>query len=200
MSREAIMNRLFFKLALLVCLWYEIAVELHLDSNTAFFIAMLVVFGGWFALRMSGQLVGMLGPRTLSLLVYSVLWLVLFWWFAPSVLSSLPLVLIVFALVALAMIGARCRLVFERERALRGKKLFSDHSAAVVGVILGGLLLAMVSLRTWHSLWPLLGYLLLLGLPFGFGWRMGGMGSPERADAKLGDEETFRDAGLSEER
>jgi hypothetical protein len=193
-------NRLFFKLALLVCLWYEIAVELHLDSNTAFFIAMLLVFGGWFALRMSGQLVGMLGPRMLSLLVYSVLWLVLFWWFAPAVLLSLPLVLIVFALVALAMIGARCRVMFEQEWALRGKKLFSDHSAPVVGVILGGLLLAMVSLRAWHSLWPLVGYLLLPGLPFGFGWRMGGIGSPERADARLGDEETFRDAGLSEER
>jgi hypothetical protein len=194
------MNRLFFKLALLVCLWYEIAVELHLDSNTAFFLAMLVVFGGWFALRMSGQLVGMLGPRTLSLLVYSVVWLVLFWAFAPGVLSSLPLVLIVFGLFALTMMGARCRVIFERERALRGKKLFADHSAVVVGVILGSLLLAMISLRTWHSLWPLLGYLLLPGLPFGFGWRMGGMASPDRADAKLGEEETFRAAGLSEER
>jgi hypothetical protein len=193
-------NRFFFKLGLLVCLWYEIAVELHLDSNTAFFVALLVVFGGWFALRMSGQLVGMLGPRTLSLLVHGMVWLVLFWVFAPSVLLSLPLVLIVFALFALTMIGARCRLVFERERALRGKKLFSDHSALAVGVILGGLLLCMIALRTWHSLWPLVGYLLLPGLPFGFGWRMGGMPSPDRVDAKLGDEETFRDAGLSEER
>jgi len=193
-------NRLFFKLGLLVCLWYEIAVELHLDSNTAFFVALLLVFGGWFALRMSGQLVGMLGPRTLSLLVHSMLWLVLFWAFAPSALLSLPVVLIVFALFALTMIGARSRLVFERERALRGKKLFSDHSALVVGVILGGLLLCMVALRTWHSVWPLVGYLLLPGLPFGFGWRMGGMPSPDRTDAKLGDEETFRDAGLSEER
>jgi hypothetical protein len=113
---------------------------------------------------------------------------------------SLPLVLIAFALFALAMIGASCRLGFERERALRGKKLFSDHSALVVGVILGGLFLCMVALRTWHSLWPLVGYLLLPGLPFGFGWRMGGMPSPDRVDAKLGDEETFRDAGLSEER
>lgn len=193
-------NRLFFKLALLVCLWYEIAVELRLDSNTAFFVALLVVFGGWFALRMSGQLVGMLGPRTLSLLVHSVVWLVLFWWFAPSVLLSLPLVLIVFGLFALAMIGARCRLMFERERALKGKRFFADYSAVVAGVILGGLFLCMVALRTFHSLWPLVGYLLLPGLPFGFGWRMGGMPSPNRVDAKLGDEETFRDAGLSEER
>jgi hypothetical protein len=193
-------HRLFFKLGLLVCLWYEIAVELHLDSNTAFFVALLVVFGGWFALRMSGQFVGMLGPRTLSLLVHSVVWLVLFWVFAPSALLSLPLVLIAFVLFALAMIGARCRLVFERERALRGKKLFSDHSPLVVSVILSGLFIAMAALRTWHSLWPLIGYLALPGLPFGFGWRMGGMPSPDRVDAKLGDEETFRDAGLSEER
>ena len=35
------------------------ATELRLDSNTAFFVALLLVFGGWFALRMSGQLVGM---------------------------------------------------------------------------------------------------------------------------------------------
>jgi hypothetical protein len=193
-------NRLFFKLGLLVCLWYEIAVELRLDSNTAFFVALLLVFGGWFALRMSGQLVGMLGPRTLSLLVHSVVWLALFWSFAPSALLSLPLVLIAFGLFALTMIGARSRLIFERERALRGKKLFSDHSALAVGVILGGLFLCMVALRTWHSLWPLVGYVLLPGLPFGFGWRMGGMPSPDRVDAKLGDEETFRDAGLSEER
>ena len=184
----------------LLAIWYALSVEIGVPGGAALYVGLFVVFVGWIAASLPGQLFRMLGPRTQSLLMHVFVWFVVFWWFTPPAIFDLPLPLHFFVLYALAMGGARARALFEREKLRLGAKLYAEHSGLLVASLLGGLLLVMVTLRTWHSLWPLIILALLPGIPFSFGWRMGSPESPERADAKLGDEETFRDAGLSEDR
>lgn len=140
------------------------------------------------------------GPLTFGLLVQVVLWFGLLWWFAPALFHGVPLVFELLIVVALALAGARCRFLYEEQRR-RGRKFVpAEHSEAVLVVVFGGLAACMVALHQWGSLWPIVGYVLLPALPFGFGWRMAPIAAPERFDAKVGDASAFRDAGLSDER
>jgi hypothetical protein len=190
----------WLKFAVLLGIWYQLSTAIGIDGGAALYIALLVVFVGWLATSLPGQVFRMLGPRTQSLVVHGVVWLVVFWWFTPSAIFDLPLVLHGFMLYALARAGARARVVYERERLRLRDKLYAEHSGLVVAGLFGGLLLVMMALRTWHSVWPLIVCALLPGIPISFGWRMGAPESPERAEAKVGDTEDFRDAGLSDER
>lgn len=194
------MRPFWFKLGLFAFLWYEIAAELRLGGDQAFVIAVVVVGIGWFGLRMSGQLIAMLGPTMHRLLVGAVVWLILFWWFAPSALKALPVVVLLATAFGIAIAGARCRHWFELNRAKFDKAYLRDHSEAVLLAVFGPLGLTAFAFQAWGSLWPLFGYVLLPGLPFGFGWQLAGRLPHKRTDAKFGDEASFRDAGLSEER
>ncbi len=194
------MKRLIFKFGLFICIWSEIATELRLDGDTAFLVGVVVFCASWFAVRIAGHVLGLMGPSAFGLLVQSIVWAVLFWCFAPRALRELPLLSDITAIVILGLAGARSRQLFERELRLRGAELWRAHSGIVMACIFGTLLVTMVSLRLWGSIWPLIAYSLLIVIPFGFGWRTVGVGSPDRADAKFGDEEGFKDAGLSEER
>jgi hypothetical protein len=188
------------KFAVLLGIWYEVSTIVGINGGAALYIALLVVFVGWLATSLPGQVFRMLGPRTQSLVVHGLIWLFIFWWFTPAAIFDLPLVLHGFVLYVLAMAGARARRVYERERSRLREKLYAEHSGLIVAGLFGGLLLVMMALRTWHSVLPLLLCALLPGIPFHYGWRMGAPESPERADAKVGDAEDFRAAGLSEER
>lgn len=194
------MNRMLFKLGLFVCIWYEIAAELHLDGDTAFLVGAAVMGFGWFALRMLGQAIGLLGPSNVGLLLQAGLWAALFWWFAPLSLRAQPVIFEIGIVVMLIVAGGAARHQFERQHERFGDAMWRAHSGAVVVAILASLFLLMAALRHFGSVWPLVGFGLLLLLPFGFGWRMKLPASRARADAKVGDQETFRDAGLSEER
>jgi len=193
------MKRLVVKFGLAVCLWYELMAEFHMESGTAFWAAMALVCFGWFAFRMSGPFIGSLGPKTLALLLQSVLWFVLLWWLAPP-LWALPLPLDLFVLVVLAVMGARSRVRFELARDGLLARLRRDYSGHIVGAVLLALSPCWISIRLWGSLWPLIGYALLPGLPFLFGWRMVTAPPHDKPDARVGDADDFRDAGLSEER
>ncbi|MHB8267433.1 hypothetical protein [Bradyrhizobium sp.] len=190
----------WLKFTVLVGIWYELSMALGINGGAALYIALLVVFIGWLATSLPGQVFRMLGPRTQSLVVHGLIWLFIFWWMTPPAIFELPLALHGFVLYALALAGARARRVYERERSRLREKLYAEHSGLIVAGLFGGLLLVMMALRTWHSVLPLLLCALLPGIPFHYGWRMGAPDSPERADAKLGDAEDFRNAGLSEER
>jgi hypothetical protein len=191
---------LAWKLGALVCLWYEVAVELHIDGTTAFFVALLVIAAGLFMLRLPSQLIGLIGPSTLALLVHGVAWLVVYFAVAPRVVTDLPLVLTLFAVAVLVMMGGQCRVMFEEQRRKYGREMWARHSGVITGAVLGVLFLAMVAVRQWHSIWPLVAYVLLPGLPFMFGWRMGPIAGQWRADAKFGSAKDFRSAGYSDER
>jgi hypothetical protein len=190
----------WLKFAVLLGIWYQISLAIGMNGGAALYVGLLIIFVGWVATSLPGQVFRMLGPRTQSLVVHGLIWLFVFWWMTPPAIFDLPLLLHGFVLYALAMAGARGRRVYERERSRLREKLYAEYSGLVVAGLFGGLLLLMVALRTWHSVLPLLLIALLPGIPFHFGWRMGTPESPERADAKLGEAEDFRDAGLSEER
>ena len=194
------MNRFTLKLLLFIALWYEIAAEFRIDADSALIWTLAVIFGGRFALRYAAQAAGLLGPFTVGLLLQAVLWMALLWWFAPSLFHALPLVFDGVILVALALIGARCRFLFEEHRRKHGRLVLADHSGLVLAAVFGALFACMLSMRLFGSLLPLLGYALLPGLPLSFGWRMAPLAAPERFDAKTGDAGSFFDAGLSEDR
>ncbi len=193
------MRHFWIKLGLFLCLWYEIAAELHLDGDRAFVVSLFVVAVGWVALRMSGPLLGMLGPNTHRLMLGTLLWLALFWWFAPGFLKAQPIVFMLVGAAGIAYGGGRCRHWCEANGA-RLKAEARKRSDLVVAGTFGALGAAFVFQTYAGSIWPLIGYALLLGLPFGFGWQLASAAAARRHDAKMGTEEAFRDAGLSEER
>lgn len=194
------MRHLGLKLILFVAVWYELSVEFRLGPDVAFLATIGLLAGGWIALRLAGQAAMLMGPMTSGLLIQTLLWFVLLWWFAPALFHAMPIVFDLLIVAGLSLAGARCHFLYE-ERKRSGRKLdTADHSVLIVLAVFGGLAACMVSLRQWGSLWPLVGYVLLPALPFAFGWRMAPLAAPERFDAKVGNADSFRDAGLSEER
>jgi hypothetical protein len=197
---STMIKSLTFKLGLFVLVWYELVVEFHLNPDTAFFVMLALVAGFAFARGVAAQIVTLVRPFTFGLLLQALLWIGLLWWMAPGVFTAIPFVLDLLIVLGLALIGARCRHLYEDYRQKHGFPKFSEHSGLVLLVVFGTLGACIAALQFWGSLWPLLGYALLPALPFSFGWRMGPLAAAERPDAKLGDAEAFRDAGLSEER
>jgi hypothetical protein len=191
------MKRLLFKIGLFVCLWYEIAAELRLDGNTAFWVGLAVLVGLWVFVRVALQAIGLIGPYAFGLLMRSGLWLTLYWWMAPAWLAIQPWSYVVAALVLLVALGALSRRWIEREFVRHGEAIYRAYSAMTVLALLTTLGLAMWSMKTSGSLWPLIGYALLPVIPFHFGWGLITPRGPERSDARMGDEKSFRRAGFS---
>jgi hypothetical protein len=192
------MPQLPFKLMLFLGLWHEIAGQFRLGPDAAFLLTMFVFYGGWLAQRFIGEFAGMPEELTAALAVRGIIWIVLFCWLAPDFLRALPWSFIVAGLVAIVLTGMRCREQIEHYGYRWGRELCHAHSEATVGVVSALLSLAYFSQQFWGSILPLVGYVALVGLPFSFGW-MGGAAVEPRYDASLGDEDTFRDAGVSDE-
>ncbi len=194
------MKWIAFRLGLFVVIWYELGVELRLHPDTAFFVTLALFVGFSFARGIAGQIIGMIGPLTFGILLQAVLWIVLLWWLAPGVFHAMPFVFDLAIVLGLALVGARCRYLFEERRAKHGPVDLSEHSGVVLiaaASVLGACIFAM---QRWGSLWPLLAYAALPLLPFSFGWRVGPSASADRPDARFGNADDFRDAGLSEDR
>lgn len=193
------MRRIGFKIGLFVCVWYEVGRQLGLDGDSAFVVTAIVWVGGWLALRMAGQLAGMLGPLTAALVVRLPIWLVVVWCVAPPVFATQPVVFKVVAFGLMAFLGARGRHVFEQRRADFTKEWLRQHSEVVVVAVLLVLACAGACLRLNGSFWPLVYYALLPGIPLSFGWRAAVAPLRGRSDARMGNAEGFRAAGMSEE-
>lgn len=194
------MKRIAFRLGLFVVVWYELGVELGLHPDTAFFVTLALFVGFGFARGIAGQIIGMIGPFTFGILLQAVLWIALLWWLAPRVFHAMPFVFDLAIVLGLALVGARCRYLFEERRAKHGPIDLSEHSGLVLLVVFGVLGACALAMHYWGSLWWLVGYALLPALPFSFGWRMGPLAAADRPDARFGNADDFRDAGLSEDR
>lgn len=193
------MRDLAFKFGLFVVVWYEVAAELRLGADMAFMVALALFGGGWLAMRLSTQVISLIGPVTFGALLQAAVWIGLFWWLAPATFRTVPFVFDLVVLAGLVLGGARCRFLFEEFRQQGGRIALAGHSELVLAAAAIVLTACMLALRNWGSLWPLFGFALLVALPFGFGWRMAPVAAAARHDAKVGDDDAFRDAGLSDE-
>lgn len=193
------MRNLVFKFSLFVVVWYEVAVEFRLGGDLAFMVTLALLGCCWLAWRMSLQAAGLLGPVTSGALLQGVLWIGLFWWLAPAVFQAVPFVFDLLIFAGLVLAGARCRFLYDDYRQQGRRIVLADHSEFVLigaATLMTG---CMLALRNWGSLWPLVGLALLPALPFAFGWRMAPVAAAARHDAKVGNSDAFRDAGLSDE-
>lgn len=189
------MHRAVIKPVLFLATWYECAVELGIGGTAAFVVALLIWSGFRFLLGMIGQAIGLLGPRGVRLAMMTALWVGLFWWFAPAAILNAPLFLVAAGIGVLVLAGAKCREIFEARRGIQ-----QDHPPGAILAIMIGLVAAAMALWPAVPLLPLIGVLLLPGLPFGIGWQLVRPGSPARTDARFGEGAAFRDAGFSEDR
>ena len=193
------MRHPLFKLGLFLALWYECAVELHLGGIAAFVMALLVRSGFGMMLWLPRQVIGLLGPRTVMILLQAALWVGLFWALAPAKLQAQPGWIHISGLVLLVLAGAKARELFERHRLARLADESSDYSLPIILMVLGGSAASVLSFTVWGGLWPFIGYLLLPGLPLRLGWQLMPPGSPERVDARFGNASAFRKAGVSDD-
>lgn len=188
------------KAVLFFAAWYEVMAEMHLDGDTAFIVTAFAMFVGWLALRMRGELAAMLGPLTTGLLLRAGLWLLLLWWLSPSWLGGQPIVFQVIGFGMLVFAGGRARREFEARRTLLTKAELRKHSEWVLFVALGLPALAAMAWHAFGSAFVLLGYALLPGIPLQFGWQAAITARKTHTDARMGTDDSFREAGVSEER
>jgi hypothetical protein len=198
-AKEDAMKRLAFRIWLFVIVWYEVAAEFRIGADMAFVVTLALLGGLWVARVLVAQSASLFGPVTSGLVLLLVLWFVLFWWLAPAAFQLVPFVFDVLIFVALVLAGARCRFLVDEYRANGGKIVPAEHSELVLAVTFGTLTLCMFAMNHWGTLWPLVGLALLPALPIAFGWRMGPVAAAARSDARMGDRDAFRDAGLSDE-
>jgi len=190
----------WFKVILFLCVWYEIAVELHVSDGVALGIAILILAAWRYMPRLIGHFFYSLGPLTCGLLAGLVFWLVVYWLVAPHWLREIPMMLTLGGAALLALIGARCRglVLFHGVGQLKAK--LREHSGLVLLLALAVTCSCFYAVRHMESAWVLVGYAALPGLPFWTGWQLAQGAGPTRPDAKFGDARTFRDAGFSEDR
>lgn len=193
------MRRFWFKLGLFFCIWLEVAAELHIGGEAALVSGIALWFAARFVVQIAGHVLGLLGPTVFGLCVQGLIWIALCWWWAPAVLWAQPWGFVLGGLGLIALVGAAGRRVFERERLRHGKNILRVHSVTVVAALFGAVALGMGASLGWYSLWPLVGYGLLLYLPFGIGWRIVPLVADARIDARMGSAKGFSDAGVSGE-
>jgi hypothetical protein len=187
-----------FKVMLFMGLWQQVAVEFDLSADGAFAAALLVFFGTWIVRRFTLELAGLSEELTAALFVRGTVWLLLYFWLAPPLVRAQPCSFILCGLVAFVLAGMRCRVEFERHGYATGTAFLRDQSELTVGIAAAGIALAYLAHQRGGSVLPLVGYAALIGVPFSFGW-LGGAPAAPSFDARFGDENTFRDAGVSED-
>jgi hypothetical protein len=187
-----------YKCMLFFGLWHQLAAEFRMSADGAFVVALVIFFGTWIVRRFTLELAGMPEELTAALIVRGVLWLMIFAWLQPPLVRDLPWSFILVGLFALVLVGFRCREYFDLYGYGSVRAFLFDHSETTVEVALAGLAVASLVHQHSGSVLPMIGYVALIGLPLSFGWTGGARIEP-RYDAEFGNEDTFRDAGVSED-
>lgn len=188
-----------WKIGLFIVLWHEMAAQFRFGADAAFLASALTVWGVWYAHQFARDIAPMSDPLLAALIARGVLWLVLWIWQAPPILSAQPISFLVIAFVLLAFIGGRCRRMFDWERVEVVKPVLRENSEIVAGTAMGLVTIAALAHTWWGSVLPLAGYGALIGLPVSVGWMAAGPATETRFDARFGSEDAFRDAGVSDD-
>lgn len=190
---------LHWKLAMFIGLWHELAVAGGQGANSAFLLTLIVFYGAPIVELFGVELAGMTARHTAVFFVRGFLWWLTYGWVAPPSLRALAITVILAGLAGLTISGARLREYFDAHgHAARG--WLRARSEFVAGTLLVGIACAMLAERRWGSVLPLVGYATLVALPVSFGWTLATPVPQTRFDARFGDDDTFRKAGMSEER
>jgi len=188
------MRWLLIKLGLFLCVWYEVSAELGIGGGTAFAMTLLVCGAGLMLLRLPGQVLSILGPPAVLVIGPVVVWAGLAWWLMPGVFPAYPVLTLIAALV-LALTGAATKYAVSRYPSWFARRwLMLRGLMSPLGMIL-------VELADQWRMSPLslAAVIVLVGMPLRLGWRFIPPLSPHKFDAKMGDGESFRRAGFSDE-
>ncbi len=189
---------LHWKLAMFIGLWCELAVAGGQGANWAFFFTLVVFYGVPIVEGFGIELAGMTARHTAVFFVRGFLWLWVYGWAAPTAFQALAFTVLLAGLTGLTIAGARLREYFDTHGHL-ARAWLRARSESVAGALLVVMACAMLAERRWGSVLPLVGYAALIGLPLSFGWTLATHGPQTRFDARFGDDDTFRKAGMSEE-
>jgi hypothetical protein len=192
---EPFMRGMFIKLGVLLGVWYEVSVELGLGGGTAFAVTLLGLGAGMMLLRLPGQILALLGPPAAQVIGPSAVWVGLAWWLMPGALNAYPAFTLMGGAV-LVMLGAASHYALVRYAAwfaprwpmLRG--LLSPAGCLVLLVVdtFGVGVLRMTVIAA------------LLAMPLWFGWRFIAPAVQTHFNARMGNAESFRRSGCSDDR
>jgi hypothetical protein len=180
-------------------IWYVVASEFQLDAGASLIAAGLGIAGAWLAIKVGTQLLLQIGLHWWSFAALIVIWIVLFLKFVPDSVTSRGTAIAVAAAVLLAT-GAACRLLYRPVWRVRPWFRY---------VLMGLVLLVLTVIPAFNlvdaqrlsdSAWILAEITFLVAFPVTFGWRLASLSRRRLADARIGDPDDLRQAGLSEER
>jgi hypothetical protein len=192
-------RKIHIKLGLFLLLWHEIDAFFQWGANLSC-LATLVLFFGASVVRATGiEIAGMTGPVTACLVTHLVLWLVIYFSLAPRIVFDLPISFTGALWVMVALGGAWCRSAFFVWIQDIDAQWIQDRSETTVKLLMGTLTLCCWAQIQWGSVLPLIGFVLLPGLPFSFGWLAVTPVAGFRFDAQFGAQDMFHDVGASDE-
>ena len=198
-SESTLMPRLYFMLFGFLFLWHEIAIYFQMDANTA--CLMTVVVFAWHRVihAWAGELLGQSQASTAAFFEHGVSWIGFFFWLSPPFFAGLPFTVNLGGWAVLALIGGQARLVCNRRGIEFDKALFRRHSETVVQAMIAFCTIAFLVKQECGSVLPLLGYILLAGLPLRFGWIAAATPTVQQFNASFGTQAMFEEEELSEE-
>ena len=197
MSKQS--NESILPAVLLFGTWYALATYTSIPVGPAFVCSVAILCAGWLALRMGSASVYRLGPKAWKLMLQLASWCALFLWAAPLQPVQKGLLLWGIAL-PLAVIGGAWRQLFERVPRLQGWMVWlprSVLSASFVHLLLfhwsrdAGVLYAVGAAAITCG---------LAAVPLYYGWLLGEPLLRGERDARFGTGDTYRAAGMSDER
>jgi len=187
------------KLVAFVFMWHEVANCFGHGADAAFSLTLVLFLGAAVVRLFRIELAGMGSPLTAAFLTRGALWLVIYLWLAPGFLRSFPASIIFAAVVCLTFAGAWARDCFFVWLQDIDGQWFRDRSETIVSLAMGAVAMGFISSVAWGSILPMLGYVLLPGLPLSCGWLARTPEAQWRWDATFGSEEMFHDVGASDE-
>ena len=193
------MNRRAIKFGVFLVVWHEIANGFGCGANGAFAATLALFFGARVVRGLGIEIGSMSGPVSAAFVMHVAVWLVAYFCLAPGLIRDLPFSVTLCMWFAVALLGAQCRGAFFEWVQGIDAQWFRDRSEAVVGAAMATLTLCFLSQQYYGSILPLVGCVLLPGLPFSFGWLAMTAEARFRYDAQFGTQDTFTDVGASDE-
>jgi hypothetical protein len=154
---------------------------------------------GWLAIKMLGHATARLGKKAWLLILQLAVWYALFLWLVPADPNNKILILWGVGTL-LGFAGAGARLIHERFPRVRAVMEGTSPRALALACITGALGSGLHGSGFWLGLFATLIACLLAAIPFYYGWHLAEPLPRGQHDARFGTGESYRKAGMSDER